>query len=205
MSFERLSFIFMDRDGVINKDPGGWTRHNYVADAGDFHFLPGALEALRLLNENGVRVVVVSNQAGVGKGYFSKEMLDKVNSAMLKAITKSGGSVEDVYYCIHRDEDNCFCRKPKTGMFERAAKKYGIDLSRTCIIGDAGVDVMAGRSLGMKTIFVKSGKTSMDEMRKLDVKPDYIFNDLLEAVKWLVARQKRKSERALRRKEEDER
>lgn len=195
-----LKMIFIDRDGVINKDPGGWTTHSYVTKTHELQFLPGALKALSLLNRNGIRVVVVSNQAGVSKGYFTKEDLDIVNTRMLDAIGKAGGRVEEVYYCTHRDEDNCDCRKPKPGMLERAMGKYRISARDTFMIGDSKVDVLAGKALGMKTVFVLSGKTSEDEMRKWGVKPDYVFPHLLGAVEWILNKEKRRSERATKRK-----
>lgn len=195
-----LKFLLIDRDGVINKDPGGWTPHSYVTELHEFRFLPGALKALALLNRNRVRVVIVSNQAGVSKGYFTKEKLAAVNSRMLEEIGKAGGRIEEVCYCIHRDEDNCDCRKPKTGMLERALKKYRIAARDTYIIGDSKVDAMAGKALGMKTIFVLSGKTTADEMKKWEVKPDYVFPGLLGAVEWLLNKERLRSERALKRK-----
>ena len=179
-------FILIDRDGVINKDPGGWTEHSYVTKWEDFYFLPGAIEALRILKENGIKVVVVSNQAGVGKNYFSEKDLKRVNSLMMKEVEKGGGKIEEAYYCIHRDDDACDCRKPKTGLFEKAAKKYGIDLKGTYIVGDSDVDIEAGRRLGMKTIFVLSGKVSKEEIEKWEEKPDYVFNDLLDAVNRII-------------------
>ena len=199
MGSKKLRALFIDRDGVINKDPGGWTEHGYVTDWKDFHFLPGALEALRLLSRAGVKVVVISNQAGVGKGYFTKEKLERINGRMMDAIVKAGGRIEDVYYCIHRSEDACACRKPKTGLLERAARKHGIDCARTYIIGDSLVDVLAGKAMGCRTIFVRSGKTTVKEARQWSDKPDYVFANLLEAVRWLLAKEERKADRACHR------
>lgn len=196
-----LDTIFIDRDGVINKDPDGWTEYSYVTRWRDFKFLPGVFQALKILNKSGIRVVVISNQAGVGKGYFSREELDEVTSRMLDEINRNGGRIEEVYYCIHKKEDNCQCRKPKPGMLVNALRKYKADPRKTYFIGDSEVDVLAGRSLGMKTVFVRSGKTTVEEMRKWPVKPDYIFADLLEAVKWLLEKEKRKADRAVRRRE----
>lgn len=197
-----MKYIFVDRDGVINKDPGGWTKYNYVTNVKDLHFIDGSLEALKLLHQNGIEVIIISNQAGVGKGYFTKAELDAVNSRMLDQIGKTGGRIEEVCYCIHKDEDNCNCRKPKTGMLEKAIKKYGIEPSGTYIIGDSHVDVEAGRRLGIKTIFVRSGKLTPEELNKKGERPDHIFDNMLEAVKWILAKQKRKSDRARRRETE---
>lgn len=195
-----MKVIFIDRDGVINKDPGGWTTHNYVTNWKDFHFLPGSLDALKLLNRNNIRTIVISNQAGVSKGYFSKEMLDAVNSKMLNEVNKNGGKIEESFYCIHKDEDNCSCRKPKSGLLEKAAAKYGVDFKDTFFLGDSEADIGAGKMVGCKTVLLLSGKTSQQEMKKWKVKADYIFANLLEAVKWILAKESRRAERAMRRK-----
>ncbi|MCX5686369.1 MAG: D-glycero-beta-D-manno-heptose 1,7-bisphosphate 7-phosphatase [Candidatus Omnitrophica bacterium] len=194
-----MKAVFIDRDGVINRDPGGWTKYNYVTRWSEFQFIPGATEAISKLNRNGFEIIVISNQAGVNKGYFSREELKTVTKRMLEEINKNGGRIEEVYYCIHRDEDNCDCRKPKTGLLEKAAAKFGIELDKTYFIGDSEVDVVAGRRAGCKTIFVLSGKTSLGEMEKWREKPDYIFNDLMGAVDWMLKKEKRRSVRASRR------
>jgi D-glycero-D-manno-heptose 1,7-bisphosphate phosphatase len=181
-----MRYLFIDRDGVVNKDPGGWTKTNYVTEWKDFHFVPGTLEALKKLKEKGIKVIVASNQGGVNKGLYLREQLDKVNESMLKEIEKNGGDVEEVFYCIHRDEDNCNCRKPKPGMLEDASKKYGIDPKTTYFVGDDKKDILAGRSAGCKTVLVLSGKSSREDAAKWEEKPDYIFKDLLEAVNWLT-------------------
>jgi len=195
-----LKIIFMDRDGVINKDPGGWTKYNYVTEPNEFHFLPGALKALKLLHANRIRVVIISNQAGVSKGCFTKDMLSRVNSKMCDEIGKAGGAIDDVYYCIHKDEDNCACRKPKTGMLEKALAKYRLNPKNTFMVGDSKVDVMAGRGAGIKTIFVLSGKATAEDMKKWEVKPDYCFGGLLEAVEWILNKEKRRANRSVGRK-----
>jgi len=194
-----MKAVFIDRDGVINKDPGGWTKHSYVTKWREFEFLPRALEALKKLNNKGIKAILISNQAGVNKGYFSKKELDEVTAKMLLEIRRNNGNIEDVYYCVHKEEDNCNCRKPKTGLLEKASGQYGIELNKTYFIGDSEVDVIAGRRAGCKTIFVLSGKTSRLEMEKWREKPDYIFKDLMDAVDWMLKKEKRRSARALRR------
>lgn len=192
--------ILIDRDGVINKDPGGWTEHDYVTSPKDFQFLPGSLEALRILKKEGFKVIVISNQAGVGKGYFTKQNLDELNKFMLSEVKKNGGMIDDVFYCTHSKEDNCGCRKPKTGMFEMAVKRHDIDLRGTYFVGDSYVDMGAGKKLGMRTVFVLSGKYTLAEARKWPDKPDYVFDNLLGVVTWLVNKTRRKDERSTRRK-----
>ena len=181
-----MKYLFIDRDGVINKDPGGWTEHSYVTEWEDFHFIPGTLEALKILKEKGIKVIVASNQGGVNKGVYTKEQLDKVNELMLKEIRGTGGEIEEVFYCIHRDEDNCACRKPKPGMLEAAAKKYGVELKSAYFVGDDKKDIIAGRKAGCHTVLVLSGKSSRESIKDWPEKPDYIFKNLLEAVNWLI-------------------
>src|SRR3989338_7533561 len=149
--------VFIDRDGVINKDPGGWTTYSYVTNWKDFYFLPGSLEALKLLNKKDIKAIVISNQAGVNKGYFSKKDLGNLTAKMLSEVSKSGGKIEEAFYCVHKDDDNCSCRKPKTGLLEKAASKYGIDVRATYFIGDSEADIIAGSRIGCKTIFLLSG------------------------------------------------
>jgi len=179
-------YLFIDRDGVINKDPGGWTETGYVSEWKDFHFIPGTLDALKILKEKGVKVIVASNQGGVNKGIYTQEQLNKVNDLMLKEIKKNQADIEEVFYCIHKDEDNCACRKPKPGMLEMAAKKYNVDVKRIYFIGDDKKDILAGKKIGCKTILVLSGKSSLKSVESWDQKPDHIFKNLLEAVNWLT-------------------
>ena len=180
--------LFIDRDGVINKDPGGWTKYNYVTEWEDFHFIPGSLEALKILKEKGIKVIVASNQGGISKGLYKEEKLNEINSLMLREIEKSGGAIEEAFYCVHRDEDNCGCRKPMPGLLEKGAKKYKIDPKSTYFIGDGQVDVIAGKKAGCKSILVLSGKSSREDIEKWEYKPDYVFENLLEAVKWIIIR-----------------
>lgn len=181
-----MKYLFIDRDGVINKDPGGWTEHNYVTDWKYFHFLPGALEALKILKEKGIKVIVASNQGGVSKGFYKEEKLREINSLMLKEIEKAGGAIEEVFYCVHRDEDNCTCRKPKAGLLEKASKKYGVDLKSTYFIGDGKVDISASKRAGCRPILILSGKSTLKDVDGWEDKPDHVFTDLLASVKWLT-------------------
>ena len=179
-------FIFIDRDGVINKDPGGWTKYNYVTKWEEFKFLPNSIKALKKLNETGYKIVVMSNQAGISKGYYTEEKLNEINRKMIEGITKNGAKLEKVYYCIHQDSDNCNCRKPKTGLFKIAEKKLKIKLRSMFFIGDGKMDMEAGRNMGMRTLLVLSGKTSLEDIRGWEKQPDYIFNDLFEAVNFIL-------------------
>lgn len=176
-------FVFLDRDGVINKDPAGWTPHSYVTDWKYFRFLPGVLDALRILTERGYHIVIMSNQAGVGRGIYTKKKLNEITEMMLSKIKSKGGQVYAVFYCIHKREDNCDCRKPKTGLFKKAIGRHKIDFKKTYFIGDTERDIEAGKNIGCKTILVLSGKTpSKKEILNWKVKPDYIKKDLKESL-----------------------
>lgn len=194
-----MKTIFIDRDGVINKDPGGWTKHEYVTRIEDFHFLPGSLEALKKLKKSGIKVVVISNQAGIGKGLFTKKELNIVTDYMVKEVAKNGGELGKVYYCVHKKEDNCHCRKPKSGLFDIAKKELGLELHGTYFVGDTATDVAAGHLAGCRTITVLSGKASEDDIKRWPEKPDYIFKDLLCVVDWLLQKEERKARRSARR------
>ncbi len=173
--------VFIDRDGVINKDPAGWTKYSYVTKPEDFIILPGVVEGLKKIKSAGMDIIIISNQGGVSKGYYSKDELDAVNKRMIEELKEHDIDIKKVYYCVHQDSDNCDCRKPKTGLFEQAKKETGINPQGAYFIGDGRTDVEAGKKLGMSTILVLSGKSSKEEIRAWDVKPDHVCDDLNKA------------------------
>ena len=176
-----MKIVFLDRDGVINEFPGNG---NYVTKVKDFHFIPGALAALRKLKEHGYTVFVVSNQAGIGKGIYSQNKLNRITNNMHREIRRAGGQITKVYYCTHTTQQNCDCRKPGIGSIRAAMallKKSLSDASKAYFVGDTEVDVAAGKNAGCKTIFVLSGMTTRDLVRKWKVRPDYIVKDLAAA------------------------
>ncbi|MBN1872245.1 MAG: HAD family hydrolase [Candidatus Omnitrophica bacterium] len=178
--------IFVDRDGVINKDPGGWTKYDYVTRWSEFLFIEGSIDALKVLKEAGYKVYIISNQAGIAKGYFTQEDLEKVNKEMLRQIENGGGKIEGLFYCPHSKADECDCRKPKTGLIEKALAGREVDRKKTFVIGDDLRDIEAGKKMGMRTILVLSGKTSLEACEASSVRPDYIKNNLLEAVLFVL-------------------
>lgn len=179
--------IFLDRDGVVNKDPID-TANGYVTKWKEFKFLRGAKRAIRKLTKAGYRVYIISNQAGISKGYFTLKDLKDVTKKMLKEIAKSGGKIAGVFYCPHRDKDNCDCRKPKAGLFKKALGPRKIDLKNTFFVGDKIADVQASHAAGLKSILVLSGKESLKNKRQWKAKPDYIKQNLLDAVNWILKR-----------------
>jgi len=177
-----MNVVFLDRDGVINKYPGD---REYVTSWEEFRFLPGVKQALRKLSTAGYKIFVISNQAGVIKGVYSQQALDEITQNMMKELTNSNAGLEAVYYCIHRDEDNCNCRKPKIGMIEQALREHAIPksaLKQSFFVGDSTVDIETGRNAGCKTILVFSGKEKPRDKANWRESPDFTAGNLSEAV-----------------------
>jgi len=178
-----MRVIFLDRDGVINKYPGD---ADYVKSWSEFHFLPKIKPALKQLNDKGFKIFIVSNQAGVSKGIFSQENLDLITRNMLNELKKYNIDIAGVYYCTHRPEDNCSCRKPKTGLIDiviNRLKKQGLDIepSRSYFIGDTIRDVETGKVAGLKTILVLSGKEKIENKNNWQNPPHFTARNLSEA------------------------
>ena len=180
---KKQKVVFLDRDGVINYNP---VYRDYIRKASQFRFIPGARRAIRLLTEAGFDIVVTSNQAGVARGFFTKEDLKRIDQKMHKGIKQSRGRIRKSCYCIHHPEAGCACRKPLTGLLTRAIAKSKVDLSSSFFIGDTARDTHAGKNFGVKTIAVLSGYAARKDIKKWDVQPDYIADDLISAVKEII-------------------
>ncbi|MFH1354982.1 MAG: HAD family hydrolase [Candidatus Omnitrophota bacterium] len=179
-----MKVIFLDRDGVINKEPGPGA---YVRSWAEFDFLPKAKPALKRLNDNGFEVVIISNQAGVAKGLYSRVDLERITENMLKELNESKITIRDVYYCMHQADDNCGCRKPKIGMIEQAVSKlnqgnFSFSLPECYFVGDTIRDIITGKNAGLRTILVFSGKEKPENKNRWQVLPDFTATDLSEAV-----------------------
>ncbi len=171
--------VFLDRDGVINQDSFGKTPNNYVEKWEHFHFVDNSKEGIKSLCDNGFEIVIISNQAGVSKGYYSQETLDEITSNMVTEIKQAGGTIKKVFYCTHKPEDNCDCRKPKPGLFKKAQEFLSVDISGCFFVGDTQRDVIAGRDAGLRTITVLTGKCNIEEVKGWQDQPDFICNDLV--------------------------
>ena len=158
-----MKVVFLDRDGVINKK----IENSYVLDWRDFKFLPDVDKAIKLLNAKDIPVVVISNQACVGKGLITGQKLDDINNRMMNDLNKQGAHIDAVFVCPHRSDENCDCRKPKTGLFRQAAAKYDIDFKGSWFIGDSPEDVEAGKSAGTNTYLLKKGENLKSVVEKI--------------------------------------
>ncbi|MFZ5801584.1 MAG: D-glycero-alpha-D-manno-heptose-1,7-bisphosphate 7-phosphatase [Candidatus Omnitrophota bacterium] len=175
--------IFVDRDGVINVDLIG----DYIKAWEEFRFEEGAVLGLKKLCRAGYKLVIISNQAGIGDGIFTEDAFWDIHRKMLAELEKQGVTVHRSYFCLHGKEAGCKCRKPETGLFEQAAREIRFDPKVTYFIGDKATDVEAGKRFGLKTVFVKTGHGKNDEKKLLGKNvPDIRADHLLQAVTLLL-------------------
>lgn len=179
---EKRPAIFVDRDGTLNEEI------EYLHEVEKFKLYPRVIGALKSLQDAGFRIVVITNQAGIGLGYFSKEDFYKVNKELLKAARKENLSIDRVYFCPHAVSDNCDCRKPNTGMIYRGVEELNIDLENSYCIGDKTLDLEAARRAGCKSILVQTGHAGGD--KEFDIKADYTAKDLSDAASWILSQPK---------------
>jgi D-glycero-D-manno-heptose 1,7-bisphosphate phosphatase len=177
--------VFLDRDGVINRD-----RPDYVRSWDEFEFLPGVLEAFRILASRPLKIVVVSNQSCIGRGLVGRETVEEIHARMMEAVRKGGGRIDAVYYCPHRPDEDCPCRKPRPGLILRAARELDIDLAASWLIGDDLKDLDAAEAAGVRPVLVRTGHgTDLPETRLARLPfPIDAYDGLLEAVNRLRGR-----------------
>jgi D-glycero-D-manno-heptose 1,7-bisphosphate phosphatase len=157
-----------------------------------FRMFPFAGQAVRRLNEAGLAVLVVTNQSGVARGYFPEALVQEVNDRMRRELRAVGARLDGVYYCPHGSGDDCDCRKPKTGMIERAALEHNLDVSRSYVVGDRYGDMELAFRAGCKAVFVRTGYGLGEETwhaRHWPRQPDAIADDLQRAVDWILGQE----------------
>jgi D-glycero-D-manno-heptose 1,7-bisphosphate phosphatase len=180
--------LFLDRDGTINVEK------EYISDPDDFVLIPGTAQAIAYTHHFGMKVVVVSNQSGVARGYLTENDVIRVNRRLDELLKAAGTYVDSIYYCPHYPENNtkCTCRKPGTGMFERAALEHFIDLKRSIMVGDRKSDMEAGRNIGAATMLVLTGygKTFAGTWNSVPPEIDHIADSLYDGLDFI----ERKSE-----------
>ena len=184
--------VFLDRDGVISEDPP-----HYAHRLDQLRIIPGSAQAIQLLNAHNFRVIIISNQSGVARGYYTADDVKIFDDGMESLLAKAGSHIDAVYYCPHhpdaiieRYKINCDCRKPKPGMLIKAEEKFNIDFKSSFLVGDKWSDIEAGRTVGCKTILVETGHGLLEyENKKCPV--DYVAADLLNAVQNFILRTKK--------------
>jgi D-glycero-D-manno-heptose 1,7-bisphosphate phosphatase len=161
----------------------------YLNHAQRFRMFPFAGAAVRQLNEAGLAVIVVTNQSGVGRGYFPESVVHEVHEVLRRELAAAGAHLDGIYYCPHRSADRCDCRKPKTGMLERAVRELGVDVQRSFVVGDRYRDIELAHRAGARGILVRSGY-GLGEVawhaKEWPRQPDQIVDDLRDAVNWIL-------------------
>ena len=175
----RKMAIFLDRDGVINKEV------NYLSNPEDFEFISGSIEALKILKQKGYLLIVVTNQAGIARGYFTERNLEEIHNKMRKILLKNNVRLDGIFYCPHHPDftGKCSCRKPNPGMLINAKTRYNIDLEKSYIVGDTLADIQTGIAIHCKTVLVLTGYGAKELNSIKKIKPDMIFENLYEFAK----------------------
>jgi D-glycero-D-manno-heptose 1,7-bisphosphate phosphatase len=174
----KIPAVFLDRDGVIIRE------RNFLYDPKSIELIPGAIEAIKNLRDD-FKTVVVSNQSGIARGFFSEEDLIRFQGSLDKLLKASGAIISGWYYCPHGPDDGCECRKPLPGMILSAAEEMHIDLTESWMVGDKSSDIGAGKAAGLKTILVKTGYGGK-ESGATDIESDYVADDLFSAVDIII-------------------
>ena len=176
-----MKLVILDRDGVINFDSD-----KFIRSPEEWKPIPGSLEAIARLNHEGYRVVVASNQSGVGRGLFNMATLNAVNAKMHKAVMGAGGQIDAVFLCPHSAESDCECRKPKAGLFLQIAERFHVDLTGVPAIGDSLRDLQAAVQVGAAPKLVLTGKGKKTRVAGDFPKGTEVFDDLAQAVDALL-------------------
>lgn len=180
---QKFPAIFLDRDGTINEEVG------YLNHISRLKIIPGVPKALKLLQKGGFKLFVVTNQSGPARGYFPRELVEEIHKELIRRLKYFGVKIEEFFVCLHHPDENCFCRKPKTGLLELAFSKYPIDKEKSFVIGDRLIDVELAKNFGLKGILVLTGY-GRGEVEYLlpqkNIKPDYIAKNLLSAANYIL-------------------
>ena len=174
--------IFLDRDGVINRNQA---RGDYVKSWEEFQFLPGALSAIARLTKAGFRLLVVTNQACVGRGIVPWATVQEIHARMIHEIARAGGRIDAVLCCPHTSQAGCDCRKPAPGLLRRAREEYGVDLGQALLVGDSIADVQTAAAVGIPAIMVLTGLGRIADLGSASV-PCHIADDLAHAVRLIL-------------------
>lgn len=176
-----MKLIILDRDGVINYDSD-----QFIKSPQEWRPIEGSMEAIALLNQWGWRVVVCTNQSGIGRGLYGMDTLNAIHDKMIKAVAHVGGSIDAVFFCPHTNADNCDCRKPKPGMLKEIAARYNLDLAGVPVVGDSLRDLESAVAVGAQPILVLTGKGRKTEKDSALPSHSFIFPDLASAVAHLT-------------------
>lgn len=176
-----MKLVILDRDGVINYDSD-----HFIKSPDEWKPIPGSLEAIAELNQAGFRIALATNQSGIGRGLFDMATLNAIHDKMHRALAQQGGRIDALFYCPHAAEDHCACRKPKPGMIEEIARRFGTDLDGVPTVGDSLRDLQAGLPLGAKPILVLTGKGLATQAAGGLPENTHICANLAEAARYII-------------------
>ena len=177
--------VFLDRDGVINKDSP-----EYIKDWKEFEFIPGSLGALKRLAAAKITTIIISNQSAVNRGLMDIETLLGIHRKLKESVSESGGHIEDIFYCPHRPDENCRCRKPQTGLIRQACLRYNVNMNKAIMVGDSARDIECARNAGCAAaVLVRSGYgvEAADILTRKGISVDHIADDLAAATDWILS------------------
>ena len=177
-----MKLVILDRDGVINFDSD-----QYIKSPSEWRPIPGSIEAIARLNQNGYRIAVATNQSGIGRGLFDMATLNAMNDKMMELVFRQGGRIDALFFCPHTAVEDCNCRKPRTGMLEEIAARFHTELKGVPSIGDSLKDLQAAETVGAQPILVLTGKGTRTRDEGGMPKKTLVFENLAEASKHLVA------------------
>jgi D-glycero-D-manno-heptose 1,7-bisphosphate phosphatase len=176
----------MDRDGTVSDEVG------YIYHAGLYRVYPWSGDAIRKINESGMKAILTTNQSGIARGYFPESTVHEVHQILQTELEQWEAHIDAIYYCPHLPEDNCECRKPRPGMMLRAARELEIDLNRSYMIGDRYIDVRAAHAAGVRSVLVCSGDGAAEMAKYAGLpgpQPDFVADNLLHAVEAILSGQ----------------
>ncbi len=179
--------VFLDRDGVVIQEPP-----HYAYRPDQLKLIPRTIEAIKLLNKNNFKIIIVSNQSGVAHGYYLEKDVILFNQLIIEELEPYDAKIDAIYYCPHHPNgkkkkyrSNCDCRKPKPGMLKKAEKELDIDLKKSFMIGDKKSDIDSGKEAGCKTILVLTGY-GIEELNNNRIECDFISKDLYDSIKYIL-------------------
>ena len=175
--------VFLDRDGTLNRDTG------YIKSPDEITLLPGVGAALARLKQAGARLIVVTNQSGLGRGYFAGNDLDAIHARLRELLIEHHVTLDGIYFCPHRPDDGCNCRKPAPGMIDRAVEEMRVDLGRAYVIGDSSRDIELAKQVGARSLLVLTGPSGTETLADLthrNLLPDHVAEALPQAVEWIL-------------------
>ena len=171
--------VFLDRDGTIMESTC------YVGEVEHVALVPQAAQALKRLQDAGYKLFIVTNQSGVGRGYFTRDAVESIHADLNEQLGRAGVRFDRYYVCPHHPEDNCDCRKPRPKFLLDAAREYGLDLARCFMVGDRASDIQVGDNAGVRTILVLTGG-GREALASDEVQPDHVARDIDEAATWIL-------------------